>query len=116
MRKRGHSLPRGEERRATKPGDDYVMELVPTLQRAGVDLLLCGHDHVYARYFPLGGMTCVTTGGGGKDLYAVRADERLAYGEAVFHFVEVDVTPARLTVRAVDATGRAFDSTIIDGR
>lgn len=102
--------------RATKPGEYDVMELVPTLQRAGVDLLLCGHDHVYARYFPLGAMTCLTTGGGGKSLYAVRADERLAYGEAVFHYVAVDVTPRRLTVRAVDATGREFDSTIIDRR
>ncbi len=99
---------------ATRPGDYETMALVSTLQRAGADLLLCGHDHVYARYFPLGGLTCVTTGGGGKDLYSVRADERLAYGESVFHFVEVDVTPSRLSVRAVDAAGRAFDATTID--
>jgi hypothetical protein len=100
--------------RATKPGEYDVMQLVPVLQRAGVNLLLAGHDHVYARYFPLGGLTCVTTGGGGKDLYAVRADERLAYGESVFHYVAVDVTPRRLTVRAIDAAGREFDSTTID--
>lgn len=100
--------------RATRPGDYEVMALVPTLQRAGADLLVCGHDHVYARYFPLGGLTCVTTGGGGKNLYSVRSDERLAYGESVFHVVEVDVTPARLSLRAVDATGRVFDRTEID--
>lgn len=102
--------------RATKPGTYATTfeEVLPALQRGGADLVLAGHDHTYARYFPMGRTTCVTTGGGGKDLYAVRADERLAYGESVFHFVELDLSPSRLVVRAIDAAGRTFDATTIE--
>lgn len=93
---------------------DVLEGLVPLLQRTGVDLALCGNDHLYARWFPLGGLTCVTTGGGGKNLYRVAPDPRLAYAESVFHFLEVDVTPRQLLIRAIDATGRAFDASTLE--
>lgn len=99
-----------------KPGEyeEVMADLIPLLQRAGVQLALCGHDHIYARWFPLGGVTCVTTGGGGKSLYSILPDPRLAYGESVFHFLEVAVTPRSLELRGIDAAGRVFDHTRLE--
>lgn len=90
--------------------DSLQAGLVPALERAGVDLLLSGHDHVYARYFPVRGVTYLVTGGGGQSLYEVRADARLAYAESVFHHVRGEVDGRSLHLSAVDATGRRFDA------
>ena len=96
----------------SRHGDNEPLQeaLVPVLARGGVDLVLNGHDHVYARYFPVDGVTYVVTGGGGKNLYQVRADERLAYAESVFHYVEGTIAGRELRLRAVDASGRPFDA------
>jgi predicted phosphodiesterase len=100
---------------ASTHGDDEGLKasVVPVLERHGVDLVLTGHDHVYARFFPVGDVTYVTSGGGGKNLYAVNDDPRLAYAESVFHFVRVDVDGRELTLRATDASGRVFDTVVI---
>lgn len=100
---------------ASRHGDDQGIKenVVPILERHGVDLCLTGHDHVYARFFPLGDVTYVTTGGGGKSLYEVNDDPRLAYAESVFHFVQVEVDGDELTLSATDATGRVFDTVVI---
>ncbi len=87
--------------------------VVPLLEKHGVDLCLSGHDHVYARFFPVGPVTYVTTGGGGKSLYAVRDDPGLAYAESVFHFLEVTVEGREMRLRAIDAGGSAFDAVTI---
>lgn len=87
--------------------------IMPLLEEHGVDLCLSGHDHCYARFFPVGRVTYVTTGGGGKDLYQVRDDPRLAYAESVFHFLEVTVEAREMRLRAIDAGGRAFDAVSI---
>lgn len=96
----------------SRHGDSELLKegLVPSLERAGVDLLLSGHDHVYARYFPVRGVAYVVTGGGGKSLYEVRADARLAYAESVFHHVRGEVEGRTLRLRAIDAAGRQFDA------
>lgn len=95
-------------------GSDSLLSTVGALlEKHGVDLCLSGHDHVYARFFPVGRVTYVTTGGGGKSLYAVHDDARLAYAESVFHFVEVTVDGRELRLRAIDAGGAGFDTLTI---
>lgn len=96
----------------SKHGDSENLfgSVVPLLERCKVDLVLNGHDHVYARYLPVRGVTWITTGGGGKSLYQVLPDDRLDYAESVYHHLEVDVDPQRLALRAVDAKGRVFDT------
>lgn len=103
-----HVPPHGPSRHGDS--EQLKSDLVPLLQRAGVDLVLNGHDHVYARYLPIGGVTYVVTGGGGKSLYEVLPDPRLAYAESVFHFVEGVVDARELRLRAVDARGVSFDA------
>ena len=106
-----HVPPHGPSRHGDN--EQLKADLVPLLERSGVDLVLSGHDHVYARYLPIGGATYVVTGGGGKSLYEVVPDPRLAYAESVFHFVEGVIEGKELRLRAVDARGVPFDSTTL---
>lgn len=100
---------------AGRAGENAALQeaLVPVLARNGVDLCLTGHDHLYARFFPVGPVTYVTSGGGGKSLYEVRDDPRLAYAESVFHFLEVVVDGPELRLAAIDAAGRTFDALVL---
>lgn len=100
---------------ASRHGDSESIQrgVVPVLARGKVDLVLSGHDHIYARFFPASGPTYVVTGGGGKSLYEVKSDDRLAYAESVFHYVEVVVERSSLRLTAIDARGRPFDATTL---
>lgn len=86
-------------------------ELVPLLEEGGADLVLCGHSHTYGRFKPRGKTLYVVSGGGGKNLRKITGDDALAmdYSESVFHFLELEISPDRLQLRAVDATGNVFD-------
>lgn len=62
--------------------------LVPRFEALGIDLVLCGHDHVYSRTVPLiehrpatgaeRGVVYVVSGAGGARLYAARKTEKEA--------------------------------------
>ena len=44
--------------------------LAPFYAANGVDLVFGGHDHFYERTHPIGGVSYVTTGAGGAELYS----------------------------------------------
>ena len=88
-------------------------DLVEVLEELGVDLVLSGHDHHYARFFPRKATTFVVTGGGGKNLYRVKDAENLVYAESVFHFLEVHADATSLVLRALDLSGATFDELTI---
>lgn len=89
---------------------DVREELCPLLERHGVDLVLSGHDHDYERTVPMNGPVYVVTGGGGVGTRPVGLSSFTAYAEDVLHFVWVRVEGDALHLRAIDATGREFDS------
>ena len=97
---------------ASRHGDSETIQqsVVPVLARGKVDLVLSGHDHIYARFFPTSGPTYVVTGGGGQSLDPVKSDDRLAYAESVFHYVEVVAERSSMRLTAIDARGRPFDA------
>jgi hypothetical protein len=77
----------------------------------GAQMLVCGHEHVYARTSDLGATlrAQVVVGGGGADVYpVVRADLRA--GESRHHHLVVNATTDRLHGVAVDRAGNPFDS------
>ena len=77
-------------------------------------LVLAGHDHHYERFKPVNGVTYVITGGGGRGVRELGAPApNSAFAEPVIHFVVVSVEGDTLTLHAIDATGREFDSTAI---
>lgn len=87
-----------------------VEALVELLEDGGVDLVLNGHDHAYARFLPRRGTTYVVTGGGGKSLYPIQPRPEMDYAESVFHFVRVQAVPGELTLEGIDAEGHVFDA------
>ena len=101
----------------------------PVLEAHGADLVLQGHDHCYSRVSdpeagPVGagqtrelqGPVYVVSIAGGK-MYplnpqsAAQADVRIG---DIQLFQVVDVTPSRLSFRALDAAGRVRDAFDID--
>jgi hypothetical protein len=56
-----------------------IRDYAPLLAAGGVDVLFCGHDHIYERgtgLTPKGKLTYVVTGGGGAPLYNPRCRAR----------------------------------------
>ena len=84
------------------------------LERHRVPLVLTGHEHHYERTTPIRGVTYVVTGGGGASPRSVDVSQFTAYSESVLHFVQVTVEPRRMSLVAIDDTGRVFDSVAIE--
>jgi acid phosphatase len=86
----------------------------PLFERYKVRLVLQGHNHLYER-IRFHGITYVTTGGGGANLYpCVRPAAGLVTCKPVLHFLMVEVTPTRIGVRALDTGGGIVDRFRID--
>lgn len=92
--------------------------LVPILERAGVQLVLSGHEHSYQRTVPLrggrqvnasAGCVYVTTGGGGAALYPVFRSNLMEAGQSAHHYLRASVDGGRLTVEAVGTDGALVD-------
>jgi len=94
-----------------------VRRLSALFKECGVDIVFCGHEHLYARLH-YDGLVQVITGGAGAPLYRPLPLERLPYersrisfykAERAYHFclVEVGSNWVRLTAIALD--GRVID-------
>jgi 3',5'-cyclic AMP phosphodiesterase CpdA len=103
------------------PGDGHGSEpgLRPALPRLfrkrGVDLVLQGHDHLYAVTKELKGIRYVVTGGGGAGLYGCTAKWFSAKCVERHHFLYVTAGADELTVQAVPAEGKVFHTFETDG-
>lgn len=91
--------------------------LVPLLERFGVDLVFSGHTHDYQRG-ARAGVHYVITGGGGSALDTVRNRDwdEIDVGLAVHHFVSVEVDGGVLDVQATDTGGRVVDAFSVRSR
>jgi hypothetical protein len=104
---------------ATRPIEPLRWEWAPLLldPRAGVDALLTGHDHFYARNWPMArlaaepvrGTWSLTTGGGGAPLYAARDRGYVAHWAKAHHFTLFEIDDDRLTLTAISETGEILD-------
>jgi acid phosphatase type 7 len=83
---------------------------VPLFERYAVDVVFAGHDHDYERTHPSQGVTYIVTGGGGQSTRPVARSSFTAYSEDVLHFVYAEVEEGQMTLHAIDAVGREFDS------
>jgi acid phosphatase len=81
----------------------------PIMREGGVSLVLQGHNHAYER-LEAGGITYITTGGGGAQLYpCVRPSRELRACRFANHFLDVTATAAEVSVRALTPSGRALE-------
>ncbi|MDQ4100324.1 MAG: metallophosphoesterase [Chloroflexota bacterium] len=91
-------------------GDPKVLEdLVEIFTAEGVDVVFSGHEHVYERLKPIGGVTYFVTGGGGGDLRGAGTSELTAVSALRYHALRLEVGPERLVVEAVGVGGEVFD-------
>ncbi len=91
-------------------------DLPALFEKTGVDLVLNGHDHIYAVSKPLSRIRYVVTGGGGAPLYGCSQPWFSARCEMRHHFLDVVAGKSRLVVRAVPSQGRPFHRFSTAGR
>lgn len=92
-----------------EPGQDQQRNWVPILRRHRVTLVLQGHNHAYER-IQRDGITYVTTGGGGADLYpCIRPVTGLKRCVVKHHFLDVVATRTGVRVRAITDTGETIE-------
>lgn len=85
-------------------------------KKYGVSLVLSGHNHDYER-IRTGGITYITSGGGGAGLYpCVRSQPGLAMCKPVNQFLEVDSSPSGIAVRSVGTSGQTIDQVTVPVR
>jgi 3',5'-cyclic AMP phosphodiesterase CpdA len=85
-------------------------------RRKGVDLVINGHDHIYAVSKPLRKIRYVVTGGGGASLYGCSDQWFSERCEERYHFLYVVVRVDHIKVQAVPTAGRPFDTFDTTGR
>jgi 3',5'-cyclic AMP phosphodiesterase CpdA len=84
--------------------------------RKDVDLVLNGHDHIYAASKPLRRIRYVVSGGGGAPLYGCSNKWFSAACRARHHWLPVETDATDIEVRAVPSRGRPFHKFITAGR
>jgi 3',5'-cyclic AMP phosphodiesterase CpdA len=103
-------------------GGNGVIRLIlsPLFERYGVDVVFCGHEHLYERTFPIRdfgfagpGVVYVTEGGGGADLDSFRQKSFSAFVASRHGYTIGEVSPGRLELTAHDTDGTVFDSTVL---
>ena len=99
------------------------LHFLPLLEEYRVDLILCGHQHVYARCLPMsGGKTApehsgivqVMAASGGKDTYAAADREYISVIADAPNYLHIIADEDSLTITARRADGEPFDTLILD--
>lgn len=76
------------------------------LEKHGVHLYLCGHDHDLQHLELAGRRTSfVVSGGGGARIRPLKSDRRIPYGHNVYGFSHLQVGRERIVLRHIDANG-----------
>jgi 3',5'-cyclic AMP phosphodiesterase CpdA len=102
-------------------GEHMKVAFMKVMEDCGVDIVFCGHNHLYERTAPMRGdkimpegrgVVYVTTGAGGNSRYTERRpppEYMRAFNDAVFSFTQVDVSPERLELKQIGEDGKAID-------
>ena len=85
--------------------------LAPLYTRTDVDVVFNGHDHLYERTRPIGGVVYVTTGAGGAELYPrkTRNGFTAVFFNDRYSYTLVEVRERTMLLRQVDAGGEEID-------
>lgn len=86
-----------------------AQDLVPLFERFGVDIVISGHNHYYARS-EVGGITYVTTGGAGEELYDSVGDPEVATLDLSHHFVRLQINDMTVALTAIRVDGTIIES------
>jgi hypothetical protein len=85
--------------------------LPPVYTATGVDVVFNGHDHLYERTTPIGGVVYVTTGAGGAELYPRKHSQPFtaAFVNDRHSFTYVEVRERTMLLRQIDTQSREID-------
>ena len=85
--------------------------LLPVMQRYGVQLVLCGHEHGYERFNSTNGVHAITTAGGGGELYSFsQLDVGSAFFWSRYNCLKVTIRGDTLEAQALGTDGESFDA------
>ena len=94
-------------------GDPTARRLLPAFADAGVDLLISGHDHLYARGLTENEIPFLISGGGSAHLYSPEERNHHEYELqtiiSAYHFIDLAVTRENIQLRAIDIEGEIID-------
>ena len=98
-----------------QPAGSLRSLLAPVYTATGVDIVFNGHDHLYERTRPIGGVVYVTTGAGGAELYERHHTNAftLAFVNDRHSYTHVEVRGRTLLLRQTDGEGRGIDALAI---
>lgn len=83
--------------------------LCPLFEKAAVDIVFAGHNHLYERTKEIKGVTYIVTGGGGAPLYDAVKVDWIAASESSHHFCRVHVSGNICEVEMIRADGTVAD-------
>ena len=103
-------------------GAAYMKEaFLDVFEESGVDVVFCGHNHLYERTAPLKqdqivpdgeGIVYIVTGAGGVSRYPEKLPNPeyiRNYNDSVFSFTQVDLTADRFDLQQIDEHGNVID-------
>ena len=92
-------------------GDQPDMEPLVDALRDRATIVLGGHDHDMQRFRPIDGITHFVSGAGGKSLYGLDSDRRLAFGDdRNFGALRLDLRAGAARHAFVTVAGRTLDA------
>ncbi len=88
-----------------------VQQLIqPLCEKYGVQMVIAGHNHYYARAM-VNGVAHITTGGGGAPLYGCFSNaENIVKCESVHHFCKLEINEDTLTFSAIRDNGTVIET------
>lgn len=109
------------------PNDVMQRALVPAFEAAGVQIVFCGHDHLYERTHPMRGgqiaaappgVVYIVSGAGGAGLYDTAPREQwppymAAVQNQTHSFTHVQINGDQLTLRQIALNGAVLDQTTL---
>ena len=107
-------IPKDIQRAETMRGS-----FLPIMEENGVDLILCGHQHIYARTLPMSGESAVSDGNGiiqimaasgGKASYPAGAADYIAAGDSAPNYISLAASCDSITVTAYSGMHIEIDS------
>lgn len=110
-------------------GHDDVLNkesFIDVMEKGGVDIVICGHSHLYERFVPIGPkdgkpIIHIVSGGGGAPVYGIKPGPILAsrkgtqrIGVKERHYCLFKIKGNRLEMEAKTADGKVFDTLVLE--